>query len=82
MASDKLRQFAKYIGMFTTIADRSAQYNINPNTNYKRFSNGDVLSAKQVTYLLELAKPAMQAIILLDIYPTDAEVTVFGWGDR
>lgn len=45
--------------------------NISESKNYKRISNGDVLTGNQVLYLLEIAKPIMQAMILLDIWPTE-----------
>ena len=48
-----------------------SNYNINPNRNYKRLSTGWVHTGKQIINLLELAKPELQAIVLLDIIETD-----------
>ena len=50
-------------------------FNINPDQNYQRLSNEDVFTGKQILNLLELAKPAMQAIILLSIVKTDKPAT-------
>lgn len=52
------------------------QHLVNPGKNYRRLSNGDVLSGKQVNELLALAKPATQAIILFDITETDEPVNI------
>lgn len=52
-----------------------SNFNINPKKNYRRLSNGHVFTADQITRLLELAKPEMQAVILLDIMPTDEPAT-------
>ena len=45
--------------------------NINENQNYKRLSNGDVFTGKQIKELMKLSSNAMQAVILLDIEPTN-----------
>ena len=45
--------------------------NINENQNYKRLSNGDVFTGKQIKELMKLSGKAMQAAILLDIEPTN-----------
>lgn len=50
-------------------------YNIDPNANYKRLSNGHVFSGQQVLNLLKLANPTMQAVILLDIQKTTEPVS-------
>lgn len=47
-------------------------HNINPNQNYRRLSNGHIFTGKQILELLKLASPAVQALILLDIVPTDS----------
>lgn len=57
------------------IEDRMKQYNINPDKNYERIDNGDIFTGKQIVNLLEIASPAMQAIILLGITPTDKPAT-------
>jgi len=46
-------------------------FNIDPKQNYERLSNGDVFTGWQVLNLLELSKPEMQAIILLDVVQTE-----------
>ncbi len=44
--------------------------NIKPDKNYKRISNGDVFTGQQLRNLLQLARPEMQAMILLDVQET------------
>lgn len=53
----------------------SDQFNIDPTKNYKRLSNGDVFTGQQVLSLLDIAGLDMQAVILLDIVPTDESPT-------
>lgn len=52
------------------------QFGIRSNQNYKRISNGDVLSGCQVLDLLEIANPTQQAMVLMDISETADAVTV------
>lgn len=52
--------------------------NIKLNNRYRRLSNSDVFTGQQILNLLELAKPAMRAIILLDIQETDEPITRLG----
>ena len=52
--------------------------NIKPEKHYMRLSSRDVFTGQQILNLLELAKPVMQAIILLDILETDESVNCFG----
>lgn len=49
---------------------KSVTFDVRPELHYKRLSNGEVLSGEQVILLLQMANPAMQAIILLDIHRT------------
>jgi hypothetical protein len=50
-------------------------FNIDPKKNYERLSNGDVFTGQQVLNLLGLSNPEMQAIILLDVVPTEKPAT-------
>lgn len=59
--------------------NKSQTWTVDPNKNYKRISNGDVLTGHQVSFLLEMANPVMRAIILLDIVETKESVTVVGF---
>ena len=56
-----------------------SDFNIDPDQNYKRISNGDVLTGQQFLNLLEVAKQhelvEIQAIILLDCMPTEDPAT-------
>jgi hypothetical protein len=47
------------------------KYKVNESKNWKRMSNGDVFTGKQINNLLELSNPIMQAMILMDIMETD-----------
>jgi len=49
--------------------------NIRPDKNYERIGTGDVFTGQQILNLLELAQPAMQAILLLSIWVTDKPAT-------
>lgn len=51
---------------------------IKPEKRYMRLSSLGVFSGRQILNLLELAKPVMQAIILLDIQETDEPLSRFG----
>lgn len=44
---------------------------IDPCKNYERISTGWVHTGQQIINLLELASPMAQALILLDVWPTD-----------
>lgn len=49
--------------------------NIALDKNYERVSTGRVFTGKQIHSLLEIATPAIQAIVLLDIQQTDKPAT-------
>lgn len=55
--------------------------NIEPTQNYQRLSHpGHVQTGQQILNLLELATPAIQVMLLLDIWKTDEPAT--NPGDR
>ena len=47
--------------------------NVKPEKNYKRISNGDVFTGRQILNLLAISNLQMQAIILLDILETSEQ---------
>lgn len=55
-----------------------SNFNIDPEQNYKRISNGDVFTGQQMLNLIEVAEsasPEMLLIVLLDCMPTDELAT-------
>lgn len=49
--------------------------NIKSEKHYRSLSDDKIFSGKQILNLLELARPIMQAIILLDILETDEPIS-------
>lgn len=53
-------------------------FNVDPERNYKRISNGDVVTGQQMLNILEVAgnaTPEMVIFVLLDYMPTDEPAT-------